>query len=287
MPGSLSIPAPYAYRCPIRHCAGTCDRSCLEVGFEQLDQASVGSLAALVVEPVLSTGGVIPLPDGWLARAKELCEARGMLLIADEAQTGFGRTGTMFAFEREGVVPDIVTVSKTLGGGVPLGATVTSAEVEERAVAHGFLHITTHVSDPLPAAAGLAVLDVLEEERLVERAREQGDKLMAGLRDLAGRHEAIGDVRGVGLLVGVELVEDRESKVPANDLGAAVTAECLRRGLSMNIVKGEASQRNCLRIAPPLTVSDDELELALEILDAALEAAMDARAAGATAPPAS
>jgi 2,2-dialkylglycine decarboxylase (pyruvate) len=272
MPGSLSMAPPYEYRCPIRHCCGSCDLTCLEVGFEQVDQTSVGSLCALVVEPVLSTGGIIPLPDGYLARARELCDAREMLLIVDEAQTGFGRTGTMFAFERDGIVPDLVTVSKTLGGGVPLAATVASREIEERAADNGFLHLTTHVSDPMPAAAGLAVLDVIEEEKLVERAEVQGAYLMQCLLELQERHEQIGDVRGRGLLVGLELVEDRDTKRPANDLGGAVTAECLRLGLSMNIVKGEASQRNCLRMAPPLSITKEEIDTAVEILDSALTA---------------
>jgi 2,2-dialkylglycine decarboxylase (pyruvate) len=269
MPGSFAVPAPYEYRCPIRHCVMSCDRTCLDVGFELVDQASVGSLAAMVVEPVLSTGGIIPLPEGYLRDAKTKCEERGMLLIVDEAQTGFGRVGSMFAFEQDGVVPDILTVSKTLGGGVPLGATVTSAEIEQQAIDNGFLHITTHVSDPMPAAAGLAVLDVLAEDDLVNQAAKLGGYLTERLRELQERHEQIGDVRGRGLLVGLELVEDRDTKEPANELGAAVTAECLRLGLSMNIVKGDGSQRNCLRLAPPLTITTEEIDLAVSILDTA------------------
>jgi 2,2-dialkylglycine decarboxylase (pyruvate) len=282
MPGSFAVPAPYEYRCPIRHCAPSsalsCDMTCLDVGFELVDQASVGSLAAMVVEPVLSTGGIIPLPEGYLRAAKTKCEERDMLLIVDEAQTGFGRVGSMFAFEQDGVVPDILTVSKTLGGGVPLGATVTSSAIEQRAIDNGFLHITTHVSDPMPAAAGLAVLDVLAEENLVERAAKLGGYLTDRLRELQERHEQIGDVRGRGLLVGLELVEDRGTKEPANELGAAVTAECLRLGLSMNIVKGDGSQRNCLRLAPPLTITTEEIDLAVSILDTALTHCLDARA---------
>ncbi|RLL66485.1 aspartate aminotransferase family protein [Streptomyces sp. Z26] len=270
MPGSFAIPAPYEYRCPIRHCRDACDKLCLDVGFETVDQSSVGSLAAMVVEPVLSTGGIIPLPDGYLEAAKQKCDERDMLLIVDEAQTGFGRTGSMFAFEHDDVVPDILTVSKTLGGGVPLGATVTSAEIEERCVERGFLHLTTHVSDPMPAAAGLAVLDVIDEEELVARAAASGDYLFARLRELQERHEEIGDVRGRGLLVGVELVTDRESREPASALGAAVTNECLRLGLSMNIVKGDGSQTNCLRLAPPLSVTHGEIDTAVDILDQAL-----------------
>jgi 2,2-dialkylglycine decarboxylase (pyruvate) len=278
LPGSFAIPAPYAYRCPVRHCDGACDCTCLEAGFELLDAQSVGSLCALIAEPVLSTGGIIVPPDGWLRRAQELCRERGMLLVLDEAQTGFGRLGTMFAFERDGVVPDVVTLSKTLGGGVPLAATVTSAAIEEDCVAKGFLHVTSHVSDPLPAAAGLAVLDVIAEEGLVERARERGDHLLARLRELQREHEQIGDVRGRGLLVGLELVTDRGTKEPASALGAAVTAECLERGLSMNIVRS-GSITNCLRLAPPLTITEPEIDTAVEILDTSLRTALGARPA--------
>jgi 2,2-dialkylglycine decarboxylase (pyruvate) len=273
LPGAFAVPAPYAYRCPIRHCDGACDCTCLETGFELLDQQSVGSLCAFIAEPVLSTGGIIVPPDGYFRRARELCEERGMLLVLDEAQTGFGRLGTMFGFEREGVVPDLVAVSKTLGGGLPLAATVTSAAIEEVCVAKGFLHVTSHVSDPLPAAAGLAVLDVIAEEGLVERAALLGDYLLSRLRELQATHEQIGDVRGAGLLVGLELVEDRDSRRPANALGAAVTSDCFERGLSMNIVRS-GTNANCLRIAPPLVIGEDEIDLAVEMLDASLRAVL-------------
>jgi 2,2-dialkylglycine decarboxylase (pyruvate) len=278
LPGSFALPAPYAYRCPLRHCDGSCDCTCLEAGFELVDQQSVGSLCAVLAEPVLSAGGIIVPPDGYFRRLRDLCAERDMLLVVDEAQTGFGRLGTMFGFEHDGVVPDLVAVSKTLGGGVPLAATVTSAAIEEECVAKGFLHVTSHVSDPLPAAAGLAVLAVIEEEGLVERARGRGEYLLERLRELQGGHEQIGEVRGRGLLVGLELVLDRESREPANELGAQVTAECLRRGLSMNIVRAGTSA-NCFRIAPPLSVTEDEIDLAVEILDASLRAVLASQAA--------
>jgi 2,2-dialkylglycine decarboxylase (pyruvate) len=273
LPGSFAVPAPYAYRCPVRHCDGDCDCTCLETGFDLVDQQSVGSLCAVLAEPVLSAGGIIVPPDGYFRRVRELCDERGMLLVLDEAQTGFGRLGTMFGFEHDGVVPDFLAVSKTLGGGVPLAATLTSAAIEDDAVGKGFLHVTSHVSDPLPAAAGLAVLDVIEEEGLVERARERGDYLLAALRELQARHEQIGDVRGRGLLVGLELVEDRATREPANALGAAVTAECLERGLSMNIVRA-GSSANCFRMAPPLSITEDEIDLAVSILDESLAAVL-------------
>ena len=273
LPGSLALPAPYAYRCPVRHCDRVCDCTCLEVGFELVDQQSVGSLCALIAEPVLSTGGIIVPPDGYFRRVRELCDERGMLLVLDEAQTCLGRCGTMFAFEHDGVLPDLVSLSKTLGGGLPLAASVTSAAVAEDCEAKGFLHVTSHVSDPLPAAAGLAVLDVLEEEGLVARSRARGEYLLAKLHELQSRHEQIGDVRGRGLLAGLELVTDRESRAPADELGRAVTDACLERGLSMNIVRS-GKIANCFRLAPPLNITEDEIDLAIEILDASLRAVL-------------
>lgn len=269
LPGNLAIPTPNAYRCPIRHCTDACDLSCLEVGFELIDSQSAGQPAAAIAEPIISTGGVIVPPAGYFPRLKELCEARGMLLILDEAQTAFGRVGANFAFEQDGAVPDFLAVSKTLGGGIPLAAAVTSAELEERCYERGFVHVTSHVSDPLPAAVGLAVLEVLARERLAERAVMLGERLAAGLRDLQQRYEVIGDVRGRGLLWGVELVTDRQSRTPNPELGARITRRCLELGLSMNIVSlpGLAS---VWRIAPPLTASERQIDDGLAILDQAV-----------------
>ena len=263
MPGSLTLPAPYAYRCPIRH-------SCLDAGFDLIDQQSVGSLCAVIAEPVLSAGGVIVPPPQYFPRLHQLCEERGMLLILDEAQTGFGRLGTMFGFESFAVGPDMLSVSKTLGGGIPLAATLTSTEIEEDCYNKGFMHVTSHVSDPLPAAVGLAVIDVIEQEGLVEQARRRGEYLLARLRELQQRHVHIGDVRGKGLLVGIELVEDRETKEPADMLGVAVGDECLRRGLSMNIVRSTGGMLNCFRMAPPLSITEREIDTAITIIDEAI-----------------
>jgi len=277
MPGTLALPAPYAYRCPIRHCNGTCDCSCLEAGFDMIDQQSVGSLCAVIAEPVLSAGGIIVPPPDYFQRLRTLCTERGMLLVFDEAQTGFGRLGTMFGFELYGIEPDILSVSKTLGGGVPLAATLTSSEIEEDCYSKGFMHVTSHVSDPLPAAVGLAVINVIEEEGLVEQARLRGEYLMARLRELQRHHEQIGDVRGMGLLVGVELVEDRTTKEPADALGVAVGDECLQRGLSMNIVRSTGGMLNCFRMAPPLSITESEIDTAITIIEESLTAVLASR----------
>jgi 2,2-dialkylglycine decarboxylase (pyruvate) len=272
MPGNLTLPTPNGYRSPFRRPDGSYDwESELEYGFASVDQQSSGSLAACIIEPILSSGGIIELPFGYLRRLKEMCVERGMLLIVDEAQTGFGRTGTMYAFERDDVTPDLLTLSKTLGAGLPAAVVVTTDEIETVCHDRGFLFFTTHVSDPLAATVGLTVLDVIERDGLVRRARELGTILGDRLRDLRDRYDVVGDVRGRGLLQGVELVTDKVTRSPAAELGDAVTTACLERGLHMNIVQ-LPGMGGILRIAPPLTISEDELHLGIDRFEASLKA---------------
>jgi 2,2-dialkylglycine decarboxylase (pyruvate) len=268
-PGNFAIPAPNAYRS--RWVTGGHHdwQGELDVAFDLVDRQSTGNLAACIVEPILSSGGLIDLPMGYLRALQDKCAERGMLLILDEAQTGLGRTGTMFAFERDGVVPDILTLSKTLGAGLPLSAVITSAEIEQRCHERGYLFLTTHVSDPLPAAVGRTVMRIIERDRLHLAAVVLGQRLREGLLLLQERHECVGDVRGRGLMQGIELVTDRERKTPAGELGRRVTEICLSLGLHMNIVQ-LPGMGGVLRIAPPLTVSPTEIDLGLEILDQAL-----------------
>jgi 2,2-dialkylglycine decarboxylase (pyruvate) len=268
VPGVLMLPAPHPYRSPFATESGYDWRTELDWGFEMIDRQSCGALAAAIVEPILSSGGVIVPPPGYLGALAEHCRRRGMLLILDEAQTGIGRTGARFAFEHEGVVPDILTLSKTLGAGLPLAATVTSDAIEQDCYDNGYLFYTTHAADPLPAAVGLKVLEILVRDRLEDRAREMGAYLEGQLRALAQRHEPIGDVRGRGLLLGVELVEDRRSKAPAHALGAAVSRRAMELGASLNI--GRKSHSSVFRIAPPLTVTREQIDTAVAILDQAL-----------------
>jgi 2,2-dialkylglycine decarboxylase (pyruvate) len=265
VPGNVALPVPDRFRPGIVDADGNLDwRRQLDLGFDLVDAQSVGSPAACLVEPILSSGGVVDLPPGYLAALRDKCHERGMLLILDEAQTGLCRTGDWYAFERDGVVPDILTLSKTLGAGLPLAAVITSTEIEERAHQRGFLFFTTHVNDPLPAAVGNTVLDVLARDRLDVRARELGERLRKGLLELAGRHPVIGDVRGRGLLVGLELVDPEAEK-----LGATVTRRCAELGLHMNIVQ-LPGLGGTFRIAPPLTATDAEIDRGVAILDQAL-----------------
>jgi len=203
-----------------------------------------------------------------------MCADRGMLLILDEAQTGLGRTGQMYAFERDGVVPDILTLSKTLGAGLPVAMVITSAQIEAVCHERGYLFYTTHVSDPLAAAVGLTVLRVIERDGLVARASSLGKVMADRFAELKAKYEVVGDVRGRGLLQGIELVEDKASRKPAPALGAAVTAACLERGLHMNIVQLPGAGGAIFRIAPPMTITDDELSRGLEILEESIQASL-------------
>lgn len=276
--GGLAIMAPNPYR-PTFTTHGQHDwRAELDYGFELVDRQSTGSLAAFIAEPILSSGGILELPEGYLAALQAKCRERGMMLVLDEAQTGIGRTGHTFAFERDGVVPDILTLSKTIGAGLPLAAVMASAETERLCHERGFLFYTTHVSDPLPAAIGLTVLKILVRDQLAERARIAGARLKAGLQSLMAEFDCIGDVRGRGLLLGMEIVRDKASKAADPELGSRITDAAMGLGLSMNIVNLRG-MGGVFRIAPPLTISDAEIDLGLSILRDAIKTATLRRAA--------
>jgi 2,2-dialkylglycine decarboxylase (pyruvate) len=263
-PGYYAIPAPNAYK---PRFPGVDWRRELDDAFEQVDAQCTGNLAAFIGEPILSSGGVIDLPPGYLAALKAHCERRSMLLILDEAQTGLGRTGTMFAHQRDEVVPDIMTLSKTLGAGMALSAVMTSDKVAAAADERHYFFYTTHVNDPLPAAVGLKVLEIVLRDRLTERAREMGERLGTGLLRLKQRYPCIGDVRGRGLLRGLEFtnVGPRD----ATSISNAVTEAAMDIGLAANIVRSGTSG-GTMRIAPPLIVKDEELDEGLALLDRAI-----------------
>lgn len=274
MPGHLVFPAPYAYRSPFRRPedGSPYDWAAeMEYGWSLVDRQSVGSLAAFVMEPILSTGGVIDLPPGYLRRMSEECRKRGMLLILDEAQTGVGRTGKMFAFQHEeAVVPDILALSKTLGCGLPLAAVCTTPEIERGCLEAGFVWLTTHMNDPLTAAVGGKVLEIVEREDVCGRAAERGAQLRVGVLGLKEKYWCIGDVRGKGLLQGIEIISDAATRVPGTLLGQAVSDRAMELGLSCNIVN-LPGMGGVFRLAPPVTVTPDEIEEGIRILDEAFE----------------
>jgi 2,2-dialkylglycine decarboxylase (pyruvate) len=266
--GSFVLPAPDPYRSRFIGSDGTYDwRAELDFGFELIDRQTTGELAACIAEPILSSGGVLEPPIGYMPALEAKCRERGMLMIFDEAQTGLGRTGDLFACERDHVVPDFLTLSKTLGAGLPLAAVLTTPEIEDICHERGFLFYTTHASDPLPAAVGLKVLEIVIRDKLTERARTLGAHLRNGLLTLQQRHACIGDVRGRGLLAGLDLVQDRATKAPAPELAHRVARTCLELGMMTSVVRGGLG---IFRIAPPITISKEEIELALDIFDTAI-----------------
>ncbi len=276
VPGVFVMPEPNSYRPYLKGMsAEDSAMACLELGLKMYDMASTGRRAAIIIEPIISAGGVLVPPKAYMQALRKAADERGMLLIFDEAQTAFGRIGHRHASDFFGVVPDILSVSKTMGGGLPLAATVTTPEIEADVHAKGFTFYTSHVSDPLPATVGLAVLETLRKEALIERARTTGTYLRSQLLALQERYEAIGDVRGEGMLLGVELVQDRGTRQPYHELGALTTQRCFELGLSMNI-RRRPERGSVWRIAPPLTVSHDEIDRAIAILDQALRESLDA-----------
>ena len=261
------LPVPNAYRSIFRNSDGSYDwQTELDYGWSQIDKASCGSLAAVIMEPILSSGGMLTLPPGYMKAMKAHCEKRGMLLIVDEAQTGLGRCGDLFAFQHERVVPDILTLSKTLGNGLPLSAVITSHAIERTCRERGYLFYTTHVNDPLPAAVGLKVLEIVLRDNLVDRSRELGRDLHVGLRKLKSRYGCIGDVRGRGLMAGIEIVRDRNTKEPALELGQRLSRRLMDLGLSASLA-AVSSFAGILRIAPPLITTEDQLKLGLDIFE--------------------
>ena len=224
-------------------------------------------VAAIVIEPVQGEGGFYVAPPAFMQRLRALCDRHGILLVADEVQTGAGRTGTFFAMEQMGVAADLMTLAKSLAGGFPLSAVVGRAEVMD-APAPGGLG-GTYAGSPLGCAAALAVLEVFEKEQLLERSRAVGARLSAGLKALAAKHQAIGDVRGLGAMLAMELFKNGDVHQPDADLTKAIVAEAARRGL---ILLSCGVYGNVIRILVPLTASDAVLDEGMAILGDTLQA---------------
>ena len=230
-----------------------------------IDYGTSGQVAAFIAESILGIGGCVVFPDGYLQQVYEHVRAAGGLCIADEVQTGFGRTGTDFwGFETQDVVPDIVTMAKGIGNGCPLGAVITTPKIAQTLANR--LHFNTFGGNPVVCAQGSAVLDVIEREKLQENSLKIGNKILAGLNHLKERHNLIGDVRGKGLLLGIELVRDRQSKEPAREECAQVLENCKNMGLLLG--KGGLWGQT-IRFSPPMCVNEQDADFLIEVLDRA------------------
>ena len=267
MSGVAFAPAPYCYRCPLKLEPESCGLACADAVEDVIRYQTSGDVAAFIVEPVLGEGGLIPLPEGYLGRVKEILDSYGILLIVDEVQTGFGRTGKLFGIEHhEGIEPDMIAMAKGIADGFPLGAFIAP-----EAIADSFQpgeHLSTFGGNPVCCAAALANIAVLQDEGLIEHAAELGNWALGELSTLQRQHELIGDVRGQGLMLGIELVRDRASKEPAATEAARVRAICREAGVLIG-VGGQFG--NVLRLQPPLVITQEQLAHAIRTVSKALD----------------
>lgn len=258
--GGVSFaPNPYCFRCPLGSRRDGCDLACADAVETIIKTTTSGQVAAMFAEPIQGNGGVITPPPGYFKRLREILDRYGVLLVVDEVQTGFGRTGRMFGIEHFGVEPDIMTMAKALANGTPVGAFITNDELAARFTRPS---ASTLGGNPVTAAAALATLDVIAREGLADRAASLGDRLKAGLTALMARHPVIGDVRGLGLMLGAELVR------PDNSPAAAETDLALEMLKDRGFLVGKNGlHRNVLAFQPPLVVSAEDIDSLLTALD--------------------
>jgi len=261
MPGVTHVPYGYCYRCPYKLTFPECRYWCVDFIDEYVLQKYIPpeDVAAIVIEPIQGEGGYVVPPPEYHQRIKKLADKYGFLLIDDEVQSGMGRTGKWFAIEHWGVEPDIVCTSKALASGLPLGATIAKAKVMDWVPGS---HASTFGGNPLSCVAAGAVIDVIKEEKLLENATKQGAYIMKRLTELKEKSEIVGDVRGKGLMIGMEIVEDKESKKPAPQKVSEIMMRSWKRGI--NVITCGAST---IRIAPPLVITRELVDSSLNIIE--------------------
>jgi 2,2-dialkylglycine decarboxylase (pyruvate) len=269
VPDSFRFLAPHCFHCPVKSHYPECDFLCLDNSVEAT-LCKAPDIAAIMIEPIMSAGGMIIPPTGYLKRLKQLTEKLGALLIVDEAQTGFGRTGKWFACEHHGVEPDILVVSKSAGAGFPVSGVITTEIIANGVADQGWIHLASHQSDPLPAAAVAATIDIVREEKLVEKAAEDGRYFMDRLLQLQAKYPIISDVRGQGLMIGMEISGREQGTDP--DLHMLIVALCERQGVHLTYSYFEP----VIRFLPPLTISRQEIDLAVGIVDESIARALRA-----------
>lgn len=271
MPARLNaIVAPYCYRCPLKLTYPSCNMACVDLSEELIKHASTGEISAFIVEPMMVAGGMIVPPEGWLGRIREMAHKYGALLIVDEAQFAPAKTGRMWAFEHDGVVPDMVTFCKGMSAGMPISGVVTSRALSEQAAGNaGVPWGGTFSADPLAAAVAHRQLQIVLDDDFVARAEKLGRHLREALERLKAAHEVIGDVRGKGFYQMIEFVTDRESKSPAVDLTNRVRYNAVQEGVLF------LSRANYLRICPPLVMTETQINEAMDRLDRAIRKALE------------
>lgn len=275
-PGFAHIPAPYCFKCELDLEYPTCGLACADAFERLVEEQGAENIAAFIAEPVIGAGGIIPPPEGYFQRIREICDTYGILLIVDEVVTGFGRGGTMFGFERYGVRPDVVTMAKGITSGyLPLGASMISDHIydtiranlhEMMPISHGF----TYSGHPTCCAAALANLEIIERENLAQNAAEVGEYLIGQMRDRLGHFESVGEIRGVGLMIGIDLVADRATKrgfTMPHSACSLVEHEAWERGLYCRAMGMET-----VGLAPPLTITREVCDRMVDILVESFEA---------------
>ena len=272
MQNVVRIPNAYCYRCPMGMEYPKCGIACAEY-VKTFIERGLEPVIAIMLEPIQASGGMIPPPDGYLKRIREICDEKSILLIFDEIQTGFGRLGAMFASELYDVYPDLLTFGKAIAGGFPLAGVMQRTDLkppEPASDSFTFAHF------PVSFAAAIATLEVIEEEKLIERSQEMGAYFTAQLGELQDKYEAIGDIRGPGLMIGIELVKNRKTKEMANELCHAIVKEAVGNG----VIFGESKFKgmgNVLKIKPPLVIDESQADRVIEVFEKLLKKHMNKR----------
>ncbi|MEJ2708124.1 MAG: aspartate aminotransferase family protein [Anaerolineales bacterium] len=263
----VRIPQAYCYRCPLALNYPDCNLACVDLAKTIIQKGASEPPVALIMEPFQGNGGMVGFPEDYYPAIRKMCDDLGMLLIYDEIQTGFGRMGAWFATELYDTVPDVMVIGKALGGGFPLFGNLFSTEI------NGFEpgdHSFTFAHFPVSMAAALASIEVIEEENLLERSRAMGKLFTGGLKELQQKYELIGDIRGPGLMIGIELVKDRETKEPARAEAERFVQEGIKRG----VLFGESKYLglgNVVKIKPPLVITEDQVAQVLEVFEDLLD----------------
>ncbi len=275
VPGFLKIPPPYCYRCDFGLEYPGCGIVCARVLESAIVYEHPDTVAAVIAEPIIGGGGAVVPPDEYIPELRKICDEHGVLLILDEVITGFGRTGKMFCCEHYGVTPDIMSVAKGIGSSyVPLSAVITRDEIAEGMADHSKgVHFSTYGNHPLSCAAALANIKVIIEDRLVENAVRMGEYCLKVLKDLVEESPVLGEARGKGLLLGVEIVKDKETKTPDLDLGMSIRQKALEKGLYFSLSRIRMKDAVIMVFGPPLNITKEQVDRALEIFDSAVKEA--------------